>query len=107
MQDHLERLSQQVRMSNRDLRAKIQLPSHFSIRLILVVPNETLSSLHLHRLLDNIFQSLVLVVGLDDLIAQRNVDRIKRDIRVTTLVYFALNNKSQFFHFFSSSPRFV
>ena len=42
-----------------------------AIRLILIVPNDTLSDVHMHRMLDNIFQALVLVVGLDDLIHQR------------------------------------
>ena len=43
---------------------------------------DTLSSLHLHRVLDHVFQAMVLVAGLDDLVAQRNVDRLKRDLRV-------------------------
>ena len=34
-----------------------------------------------YRLLDNIFQAMVLMVGLDDLVTQRNLERTKRDIR--------------------------
>ncbi len=55
----------------------------------MAAPNDVLSDLHLHRLLDTIFQAMVLLVGLDDLIAQRSVDRVKRDLRVSVnrLVY--------------------
>lgn len=60
---------------------------HGSIRLIIAVPDDTLSEVHVHRLLDLIFQTLVLVVGLDELIAQRNIDRTKRDLRVSNAVW--------------------
>ena len=46
-----------------------------SVRLIIVVPLDSVTDFHIHRLLDNIFQCLVLLVGLDDLIALRNIDR--------------------------------
>jgi hypothetical protein len=46
------------------------------------VPNDTLSQVHLHRLLDSVFQAIILLVGLDDLVAQRHVERTKRDLRV-------------------------
>jgi hypothetical protein len=42
-----------------------------SVRLIIAVPFDTLSDVHIHRMLDNIFQAMVLIVGLDDLVAQR------------------------------------
>ena len=45
------------------------------MRLIIVVPLDSVTDFHIHRLLDNIFQCLVLLVGLDDLIALRNIDR--------------------------------
>ena len=35
---------------------------YFSIRLIIAVPYDTLSQVHLHRLLDNIFQAMILLV---------------------------------------------
>ena len=54
---------------------------HNTIRLIIVVPYDSVTDFHIHRLLDNIFQCLVLLVGLDDLIALRNIDRIKRELR--------------------------
>ena len=57
---------------------------HSSVRLILAVPNDSASDVHVHRLLDLIFQSMVLMVGLDEVVAQRNVDRTKRDLRVCT-----------------------
>ena len=49
---------------------------------IVLQSGDTLSSLHLHRVLDHVFQTMVLVAGLDDLVAQRNIDRLKRDLRV-------------------------
>ena len=54
---------------------------HNSVRLIIAVPFDTLSDVHIHRMLDNIFQAMVLIVGLDDLVAQRNLERTKRDLR--------------------------
>ena len=54
----------------------------YSIRLIVAVPLDSISDVHLHRLLDNVFQSMVLLIGLEDLVAQRNTERIKRDLRV-------------------------
>jgi len=54
---------------------------HNSIRLIIVVPLDSVSDFHIHRLLDLIFQSMVLLSGLDDLIALRNIDRVKRELR--------------------------
>jgi hypothetical protein len=58
----------------------------FSVRLIIAVPNDTLSQVHLHRLLDSVFQAIILLVGLDDLVAQRHVERTKRDLRVNKIV---------------------
>ena len=54
----------------------------FSVRLIVAVPLDTISDVHLHRLLDNVFQSMVLLIGLEDLVAQRSTERIKKDLRV-------------------------
>ena len=56
---------------------------HNSVRLIIVVPLDSVTDFHIHRLLDNIFQCLVLLVGLDDLIALRNIDRVKRELRAS------------------------
>ena len=49
--------------------------------MIIAVPHDTISDVHLHRLLDNLFQAMVLIVGLDDLVTQRNLERTKRDLR--------------------------
>ena len=55
--------------------------------------------MHLHRLLDNVFQSLVLLIGLEDLVAQRNTERIKKDLRVTT---WRMNHQNyKIIHFFT------
>ena len=54
----------------------------FSVRLIVAVPLDTISDVHLHRLLDNVFQSMVLLIGLVDLVAQRSTERIKKDLSV-------------------------
>ncbi len=54
---------------------------HNSVRLIIALPHDTLSDVHIHRLLDNVFQTMVLIVGLDDLVTQRNIERTKRDLR--------------------------
>ena len=56
----------------------------FSIRLILAQPNDSISEIHAHRLMDQVFQAMVLIVGLDELLTPRNVDRTKRDLRVRT-----------------------
>ncbi len=55
---------------------------HGSVRLILAAPNDSPGQVHLHRLLDQVFHAMVLAVGLDDLVAQRNIDRTKRELRV-------------------------
>ena len=68
----------------------------FSVRLIVAVPFDTISDVHLHRLLDNVFQSLVLLIGLEDLVAQRNTERIKKDLRVSTWL---MNHQNYNTHF--------
>ncbi|CAB4068011.1 FUZ [Lepeophtheirus salmonis] len=56
---------------------------HGSLRLILVTNNDSLSDIHCHRLLDYVFLSMILVVGFEDLIMQKNIDRVKRDLRAS------------------------
>ena len=41
-----------------------------------MAPLDSVSDFHIHRLLDNIFQAMVLLAGLDDLIALRNIGKI-------------------------------
>jgi len=54
-----------------------------SIRLIGALPSDTMSQIHFHRLLDNVFQALILIVGLEDLIGQRNIEKLKKEIRAS------------------------
>ena len=52
------------------------------------MPLDSISDVHLHRLLDNVFQAMVLLIGLEDLVAQRNTERIKKDLRVSKFLAF-------------------
>ncbi|XP_067830471.1 protein fuzzy homolog isoform X2 [Heptranchias perlo] len=52
-----------------------------SITLIVMTSEEDASDLYLSRLLDNVFSAMVLVIGLDDLVNLKNVERLKRDLR--------------------------
>ncbi|XP_055519252.1 protein fuzzy homolog isoform X4 [Leucoraja erinacea] len=52
-----------------------------SITLIVMSSEEDASDLYLSRLLDNVFGAMVLVIGLDDLVNLKNVERLKRELR--------------------------
>ncbi|XP_062918991.1 protein fuzzy homolog isoform X2 [Mobula hypostoma] len=52
-----------------------------SITLIVMSSEEDASDLYLSRLLDNVFSAMVLVIGLDDLVNLKNVERLKRELR--------------------------
>ncbi|XP_072348480.1 protein fuzzy homolog isoform X1 [Scyliorhinus torazame] len=54
---------------------------HESITLISMTSEENASDLYLSRLLDNVFSAMVLVIGLDDLVNLKNVERLKRELR--------------------------
>ncbi|XP_038639581.1 protein fuzzy homolog [Scyliorhinus canicula] len=54
---------------------------HESITLIAMTSEENASDLYLSRLLDNVFNAMVLVIGLDDLVNLKNVERLKRELR--------------------------
>uniref|UniRef100_H2Z6H6 FUZ/MON1/HPS1 first Longin domain-containing protein n=1 Tax=Ciona savignyi TaxID=51511 RepID=H2Z6H6_CIOSA len=43
--------------------------------------SSTITDAHVSRLLDNVFHSLVLLTGLEELTNIRNVDRLKKDLR--------------------------
>nr|XP_039272521.1 protein fuzzy homolog [Styela clava] len=43
----------------------------------------TISDAHLLRILDNVFHSLVLLTGLDELCNHNNIERLKRDLRAS------------------------
>ncbi|XP_029441220.1 protein fuzzy homolog [Rhinatrema bivittatum] len=54
---------------------------HDGINLIVISSEEDISDFYLHRLLDNVFHAMVLVIGLDELINIKNVERLKKDLR--------------------------
>lgn len=54
---------------------------HDSLMLIGVSSNAKVSELHLRRLLENVWNCMVLVLGLDELANARNVERLKRELR--------------------------
>ncbi|XP_027021873.2 protein fuzzy homolog [Tachysurus fulvidraco] len=54
---------------------------HDSLMLIGVSSNANISELHLRRLLENTWNCMVLVLGLDELVNARNVERLKRELR--------------------------
>ncbi|XP_042200985.1 protein fuzzy homolog isoform X2 [Callorhinchus milii] len=54
---------------------------HDSITLIVMTSQVDASDLYLSRLLHNVFSSMVLLIGQDDLVNIKNVERLKRDLR--------------------------
>lgn len=54
---------------------------HDSLMLIGVSSKAHVSELHLRRLLENAWNCMVLVLGLDELVNARNVERLKRELR--------------------------
>ena len=58
----------------------------FSLTLIVVTQDDNGSDTHLTRLLDYIFQAMVLVYGLDELINIKNIERFKREIKVNIVL---------------------
>ena len=54
----------------------------FSITLIIVSKNDNSSDVYLSRLLDYIFQCMVLVYGWEDLTNIKNIERFKKEIKV-------------------------
>lgn len=55
---------------------------HNSITLILVTKDDCASDVYVSRLLEYIFQSIVLVYGLDDVTNIKNVERMKKEIKI-------------------------
>lgn len=53
-----------------------------SITLILVADKTLYSEWQIDGVLEMVYDSMVLLLGLDDLISFKNVERFKRDIRV-------------------------
>ncbi|KAG8433934.1 hypothetical protein GDO86_012340 [Hymenochirus boettgeri] len=54
---------------------------HESINLIVMSSESGASDLSLNRLLENVFNSMVLLIGLEDLVNIKNVERLKKDLR--------------------------
>ncbi|XP_030051285.1 protein fuzzy homolog isoform X2 [Microcaecilia unicolor] len=54
---------------------------HDSISLIVISSEEDASDHYLHRLMDNVFHAMVMVIGLDELVNIKNVERLKKDLR--------------------------
>ena len=77
------------------------------MRLIIVVPLDSVTDFHIHRLLDNIFQCLVLLVGLDDLIALRNIDRNGVTRTLYSCLQFLTRKNLHFTELWSISKLFV
>ncbi|XP_076304323.1 fuzzy planar cell polarity protein-like protein isoform X2 [Tachypleus tridentatus] len=55
---------------------------HNSVILILATSEDATSDSHLFHLLDNIFAAMVMMVGVDSLQNIRNVDHLKRELRI-------------------------
>lgn len=56
---------------------------HNSITLIMVCQDDNSSDIHMQRLLEYVFQAMVLVYGKDELVSIKNVDRFKKEIKVS------------------------
>uniref|UniRef100_A0A8C3FMQ0 Fuzzy planar cell polarity protein n=1 Tax=Chrysemys picta bellii TaxID=8478 RepID=A0A8C3FMQ0_CHRPI len=54
---------------------------HNSITLIVLSSEEGVSDFALGRLLDNAFSAMVLILGLEELVNVRNIERLKKDLR--------------------------
>ncbi|KAM9299207.1 protein fuzzy homolog [Gastrophryne carolinensis] len=54
---------------------------HDSINLIVMSCESNASDRSLNKLLENVFSAMVLVIGLDDLVNLKNVERLKKDLR--------------------------
>ena len=59
--------------------------SIFSLVLIIVSRDDNASDGYLRRLLDLVFHAMVMVYGLDDIINIKNVERFKREIKVSLM----------------------
>uniref|UniRef100_A0A8D0E8P5 Fuzzy planar cell polarity protein n=1 Tax=Salvator merianae TaxID=96440 RepID=A0A8D0E8P5_SALMN len=54
---------------------------HNSITLIVLSSEEDASDFSLGRLLENVFNAMVLVLGLDELVNTQNIERLKKDLK--------------------------
>lgn len=56
---------------------------YFSIVLIAISSGSTVEVLN--KLLESVFNAVVLIVGIDEMKSQRNIERLKRELRVGVL----------------------
>ncbi|XP_038071575.1 protein fuzzy homolog isoform X2 [Patiria miniata] len=70
---------------------------HNSVTLVLIVPDDGCSDVHLNTLLDHIFHTMVMFIGLDTLENIKNVERLRRDLKVCFGVIDFLLVNSEFF----------
>ena len=61
---------------------------YFSISLILITQDDGVSDHHAERVLDCAFQAMVLLYGQHDLVNIKNLERFKREIKVTGKLFF-------------------
>nr|XP_020649652.1 protein fuzzy homolog isoform X1 [Pogona vitticeps] len=54
---------------------------HNSITLIVLSSDESTSELSLGKLLENVFSAMVLILGLEELVNARNIERLKKDLK--------------------------
>lgn len=56
---------------------------HFSVVLIATASNSTTTILN--KLLENVYNAMVLFVGVDEVKSHRNIERLKRELRVSRI----------------------
>ncbi|XP_071802751.1 protein fuzzy homolog [Asterias amurensis] len=70
---------------------------HESVTLVLIMPDDGCSDIHLNTLLDHIFHTMVMFIGLDTLENIKNVERLRRDLKVCLGVIDSLLVSTEFF----------
>ncbi|XP_041483199.1 protein fuzzy homolog [Lytechinus variegatus] len=76
---------------------------HDSVTLVLVTSNDGSCDVHFNTLLNHIFHAMVMFIGLDTLVSIRNVEKLRREIKVCYPVIDALLQESDMFGALSSS----
>ena len=61
------------------------------LSIILIGSTKNLSEKVLDLLLELVFNAMVVCVGLNELKNPRNIERLKRDIKVNTIFYYKIN----------------
>ncbi|XP_071509327.1 protein fuzzy homolog [Diadema antillarum] len=76
---------------------------HDSVTLVLVTSNDGSCDVHYNTLLSHIFHAMVMLIGLDSLINFRNVEKLRRELKVCYPVIDLLLEESSLFGSLSSS----